>query len=64
MLDRSAEMIVAFMAVLKAARPFLPLDSSYPSERISFMLEHRQNKGRDTYAGTILTPDLGCLGSS
>ncbi len=38
-LDRSAEMIVAVIAVLKAGGCYLPLDPSYPAERLAFMLE-------------------------
>ena len=38
-LDRSPEMIVAMIAVLKAGGCFLPLDPSYPAERLAFMLE-------------------------
>ncbi len=38
-LDRSAELIVALLAILKAGAAFLPLDSTLPSERLRFMLE-------------------------
>ncbi len=36
--DRSAEMIVGALAVLKAGGAYLPLDPSYPPERSSFIL--------------------------
>ncbi|MEW6735522.1 MAG: amino acid adenylation domain-containing protein, partial [Acidobacteriota bacterium] len=39
-LDRCIEMIVAIMAVLKAGGAYLPIDPSYPLERIAFMLEN------------------------
>ena len=38
-LDRSVEMIVAILAVLKAGGAYLPLAPGYPRERIEFMLE-------------------------
>jgi amino acid adenylation domain-containing protein len=38
-LERSAEMIVALLAVLKAGGAYVPVDAAYPLDRISFMLE-------------------------
>lgn len=37
-LDRSPEMLIAMLAVLKAGAAYLPLDPDYPQERITFML--------------------------
>ncbi len=38
-LDRSFEMIIAILAVLKAGGAYLPIDPLYPDDRVSFMLE-------------------------
>lgn len=38
-LERSLELIVSMLAVLKAGAGYLPLDPSYPSERLGFILE-------------------------
>ena len=38
-LERSPEMVVAVLAVLKAGGAYLPLDPEYPAERLRFMLE-------------------------
>lgn len=37
-LDRSIEMIVGILAILKAGAAYLPLDPHYPRERLTFML--------------------------
>ena len=46
--DRSPEMIVAFLAVLKSGGIYLPLDPDYPIERLEYML-------RDAKARFMLT---------
>ncbi|MBW8832981.1 MAG: amino acid adenylation domain-containing protein, partial [Burkholderiales bacterium] len=38
-LPRSAQMMVAVLAVLKAGGAYVPLDPGYPPERLAFMLE-------------------------
>ncbi len=47
-IDRSLDMMVALLGVLKAGGAYLPLDPTYPRERIALMLE-------DSGAGLILT---------
>ncbi len=38
-LERSAETIVAVLAILKAGAAYLPVEASYPADRLRFMLE-------------------------
>ncbi|HET8841063.1 MAG TPA: amino acid adenylation domain-containing protein [Ktedonobacteraceae bacterium] len=38
-MERSPEMIVALLAVLKTGGGYVPLDTTYPRERLQFMLE-------------------------
>jgi non-ribosomal peptide synthetase component F len=37
--ERSLDMVVGLLAILKAGAAYLPLDPSYPTERLSFMLQ-------------------------
>ena len=37
-LERSPQMVVALLAVLKAGAAYVPLDPDYPAERLAFML--------------------------
>src|SRR5208282_2438741 len=48
MMDRSLDMMVALPAVLKAGGAYLPLDPTFPSERVALML-------KDSDARIILT---------
>jgi nonribosomal peptide synthetase DhbF len=50
MLDRSAEMIVALLAIVKAGGAYLPLDPDYPAARLEFMLA-------DSQARVLITTD-------
>lgn len=41
-LDRSIDMVIAMLAILKSGGAYLPLDPSYPKERLSFMIQDAQ----------------------
>ncbi|MDZ4344382.1 MAG: amino acid adenylation domain-containing protein, partial [Candidatus Binatia bacterium] len=47
-MERSLEMVVGLLGVLKAGAAYVPLDPGYPKERLTFMLE-------DTQARVLLT---------
>ena len=47
-MDRSSEMLVALVATLKAGAAYVPLDPSYPGERLAFMV-------RDSGLNVVLT---------
>ncbi|MBD5635055.1 MAG: AMP-binding protein, partial [Candidatus Eremiobacteraeota bacterium] len=38
-MERSSELVVALLGVMRAGAAYVPLDASYPSERIAYMLE-------------------------
>jgi amino acid adenylation domain-containing protein len=40
--ERSVEMMVGVLGIMKAGGAYLPLDPSYPSDRLTFMLEDSQ----------------------
>ncbi len=46
--DRSLEMLVGLVGILKAGGTYLPLDPNYPPERLGFLLE-------DSHAPVVLT---------
>ncbi|HEV2844920.1 MAG TPA: amino acid adenylation domain-containing protein, partial [Thermoanaerobaculia bacterium] len=49
-MERSADLVVALLAVLKAGGAYVPIDPSYPAERRTYLLE-------DSGAATLLTRD-------
>lgn len=40
--ERSLEMVIGLLAILKAGGTYVPLDPAYPQERLAFMLNHAQ----------------------
>jgi amino acid adenylation domain-containing protein len=50
LLERSLDMIVGLLAILKAGGAFVPLDANYPAERLAFM-------AADTQAPVMLVQD-------
>ena len=44
MVNRSLEMIISILGVLKAGGAYIPIDPSYPKERIKYMLENSDAK--------------------
>ena len=60
MMERSIEMMCSVLAVLKAGGAYLPLDLSYPAERLSFMLRDAGVKvliGHRRFAGALPVPE-------
>ena len=51
LLDRSTQMIVTMLAIMKSGAAYLPLDPDYPSARLQFML-------RDSRAALLVTSQL------
>lgn len=39
LMDRSAQMVIAMLGVMKSGAAYLPLDPDYPSDRIHYMIE-------------------------
>ena len=42
MMERSIELVVGLLGILKAGAAYLPLDADYPGERLRFMLAEAQ----------------------
>jgi len=49
-IERSPEMVIGLLGILKSGAAYVPLDANYPPERIAFMIE-------DTKAPVILTTE-------
>jgi amino acid adenylation domain-containing protein len=50
-MDRCLDLLVAILGILKAGAAYVPLDPSYPAERLSFIL-------KDTQAPVLLSQEL------
>jgi non-ribosomal peptide synthetase component F len=63
--DRSVEMIVGILGILKAGAAYLPLDPTYPAERLAFMVEDAKLPlvvavpGQEAVASKLSTKVLG-----
>ncbi len=44
LINRSPEMIVGLIAILKAGAAYLPIDPAYPEERISYIIDNSECK--------------------
>ncbi|MCP4660195.1 MAG: AMP-binding protein, partial [bacterium] len=62
-MDRSVELVVALLGVLKSGAAFVPLDPSYPDERLQFMaadteisLAVTEERLSDRLPGNVVTP--------
>jgi amino acid adenylation domain-containing protein len=63
-LERSAEAVVAILAILKAGGVYIPLDPAYPEERLRFMLADTGARVVLVHAATraqVAALDDGCL---
>ena len=70
-MERSAELVVALLGILEAGGAYLPLDPSYPRERLAFLLadsavevvltQSRLEEGLPAYGGTVLRLDPGAF---
>jgi amino acid adenylation domain-containing protein len=75
-LDRSVEMVIALLGILKAGAAYLPLDPATPAERLGFMLADAEPKvvvTRTSLVGQLpahaalivdLDADAGCIAAA
>ena len=56
MLNRSIEMLVSILAVLKAGGAYMPIDPNHPEDRIAFMLS--QSKALVLLSGIYLSDKI------
>ena len=55
-LHRTAQMVVAILAVLKAGAAYVPMDPTYPAERLSFILSDAQPMLLITQKESLILP--------
>lgn len=60
-MDRSADLVVSILAILKAGGCYVPLDPAYPQEKLRFMLE--DSAARLTLTTTQHAARMGDLGA-
>jgi natural product biosynthesis luciferase-like monooxygenase protein len=58
LLERSIDMVVALFAVLKAGGTYIPIDPSYPSQRINYMLSDSTLTFLITDSAVLATIDI------
>src|SRR6185295_6068502 len=66
MLDRSADLIIVTLGILKAGAAYMPIDPGYPHDRVRFMLANGRVEhciATESHAEQLrdLVPDVCCL---
>jgi amino acid adenylation domain-containing protein/FkbH-like protein len=59
-LPRSVDLMVALLAVLKAGGAYLPLDTSYPSQRLAYMLRDSKSTSLLSHRGLLKELEIEC----
>lgn len=44
LMDRSADLVIVLLGILKAGRAYIPLDPSFPEERLKYIVKHSEVK--------------------
>jgi amino acid adenylation domain-containing protein len=59
MLERSLDMIIAILAVLKAGGAYLPIDINYPNDRIKYIIENSKAKVVISVSNKMINKEMG-----